>query len=155
MEGLYCAPKPVSIGLLWPQHSPSTPLYLGFHSKCFGIQSLGPVDGPVHEVHGLHSLLLDTVVCHRLCAQETRKSISLHKGWVKKTLTKWIWKFCSMKWYQIHNFFFVKSYASFPLRKMKKFIKKKKKKLSNQGNIKMLDKNCLRNSKDKLYNFLT
>ena len=32
-----------------------------------------------------------------------------------------------MKWYQIHNFFFVKSYASVPLRKMKKFIKKRKK----------------------------
>ena len=32
-----------------------------------------------------------------------------------------------MKWYQIHNFFFVKLYASVPLRKMKKFIKKRKK----------------------------
>ena len=33
-----------------------------------------------------------------------------------------------MKWYQTHNFFFfVKLYASVPLRKMKKFIKKRKK----------------------------
>ena len=53
-----------------------------------------------------------------------------------------------MKWYQIHNFFEMKSYASVPLRKMKKFIKKEKK-LSNQGNIKIWDKNCLRNSKNK------
>ena len=54
-----------------------------------------------------------------------------------------------MKWYQIHNFsFFVKSYASVPLPKMQIFIKKKEKKWTNRCNIKMWDKNCLRNSKD-------
>ena len=42
----------------------------------------------------------------------------------------------------------VKSYVSVPLPKMKIFIKKKKKNWSNCCNIKMWDKNCLRNSKD-------
>ena len=46
------------------------------------------------------------------------------------------------------QFFFVKSYASVPLPKMQIFIKKKEKNWSNRCNIKMLDKNCLRNSKD-------
>ena len=32
-----------------------------------------------------------------------------------------------MKWYQIHNFFSVKSYASVPLPKMHIFMKKRKK----------------------------
>ena len=52
-----------------------------------------------------------------------------------------------MKWYQIHKFFFVKSYASVPLPKMQIFIKKEKN-WSNRCNIKMWDKNCLHNSKD-------
>ena len=45
------------------------------------------------------------------------------------------------------GYFFVKSYASVPLRKMQKFVKIRKK-LSNHGNIKMSDENRLRNSID-------
>ena len=41
----------------------------------------------------------------------------------------------------------VSNKSSVPMRKMQKFIKKEKK-LSNQDNIKMWDKNCLWNSKD-------